>query len=237
MRALTNSDFLNVWERGARLHPLDRGLLALSAAIPDTPYDSLADWTLGRRNRALAELHCFCFGPMLEGWLSCTRCGEKLEFELDGRVLAGEEAHGENGSGEPIVVRGHSFRLPTSRDLARAVRETDARLAAVRLLEICRLEGGEPRDWSEQDLEEVGQRMTLADPMAETRLTLQCPSCGHQSDETLDIVTFLWVEIEGRAKRLLFEIHAIASAYGWTEKEILSLSDSRRALYLEMVQR
>jgi hypothetical protein len=236
VRAFTSSDFLNVWERGARLHPLDRGLLALSAALPDTPCESLADWPLGRRNRALAELHCSCFGPMIQGWISCTRCGEKLEFELDGRALTSEEADGEDESREPIVVRGLSFRLPTSRDLARAARETDPRSAAIRLLDICRLDAGEPPDWTEQDLEEVGQRMTLADPLADTRLTVQCPSCGQHSDETLDIVTFLWVEIEGRAKRLLFEIHAIASAYGWTEKEILSLSDSRRALYLEMVQ-
>jgi hypothetical protein len=32
------------------------------------------------------------------------------------------------------------------------------------------------------------------------------------------------------------EIHAIASAYGWSEKEILALSDPRRAFYLEMVR-
>jgi hypothetical protein len=78
--------------------------------------------------------------------------------------------------------------------------------------------------------------MAQADPMAEIRVTVNCPACGNESEETLDIVTFLWAEIEGRAKRLLWEIHAIASAYGWTETEILALSDSRRALYVEMVQ-
>jgi hypothetical protein len=236
LRSLTNSDFLNVWERGARLHAIDRGLLALSAALPETPSDSLADWPLGRRNRALAELRCWCFGPRLQGWLSCNRCGEKLEFEMDGRALANDEAHRAQATSDPIVVKGHSFRLPTSRDLARATRETDARAAAIRLLESCRLEPAAPADWSDEDLEEVGQKMTLADPMAETRLTIQCPSCGNESDEALDIVTFLWAEIESRARRLLVEIHAIARAYGWTEKEILSLSDSRRALYLEMVR-
>jgi len=233
MRVLGNADFLNLWERGAGLHPLDRGLLALRTAVPETSGDSVADWPLGRRNRALAELRCTSFGPNLQGWLACVRCGEKLEFAMDGRALI--DVAGQPSS-EPIVLRGHSFRLPTSRDLARAARESDPRQAAICLLESCRVAAGEPLDWSEEDLEEAGQKMALADPLAEIRLTLHCPSCGNQWDETLDIAAFLWAEIEGRARRLLLEIHAIASAYGWTEREILSLSEPRRALYLEMAR-
>jgi hypothetical protein len=231
MRTLSSADFLDLWERGFRLHPLDQGLLALSAALPETPYASLADWPLGRRNRALAELRCSSFGPGLQGWVSCTRCGERLEVQLDGRVLMKHDA-----DSETIVVNGRSFRLPTSRDLARAARESNPRLAAVRLLESCSLEKGASPTWSEEDLEDVGERMALADPMAETRLALHCPQCGNEWDETLDLTTFLWSEIEARAKRLLMEIHSLASAYGWTEKEILSLSEPRRAFYLEMVR-
>jgi hypothetical protein len=231
MRTLSSADFLDLWERGFRLHPLDQGLLALSAALPETPYASLADWPLGRRNRALAELRCSSFGPGLQGWVSCTRCGERLEVQLDGRVLMKHDA-----DSETIVVNGRSFRLPTSRDLARAARESNPRLAAVRLLESCSLEKGASPTWSEEDLEDVGERMALADPMAETRLALHCPQCGNEWDETLDLTTFLWSEIEARAKRILMEIHSLASAYGWTEKEILSLSEPRRAFYLEMVR-
>jgi hypothetical protein len=235
MRALENSDFLTLWERGAGLHPIDQGLLALSAAFPETPYETLADWPLGRRNTALARLRLVCFGPRLEAWLTCKRCDEKLEFQMDGTALATEHLGREYPPIDPIVVRGHSFRLPTSRDLARVAAETDARSAAIELVESCRLEEREPRDWSREDLEEVGEQMALADPMAETRLTLICPSCGTECDEALDIAAFLWTEIEGRAKRLLLEIDALARAYGWTEGEILSLSDRRRAHYLEMV--
>jgi hypothetical protein len=235
MRALNNSEFLNLWEHGAGLHPLDQGLLALSAAFPETPCENLADWPLGRRNRALARLRCLQFGPRLQAWLACTHCGEKLEFEMDARTLAGEQSHEECSSGEPIVVRGHSFRLPTSRDLARAVAATDTRSAAVRLIESCRLESDGPVEWSPADIEEVGERMALADPLAETRLTLVCPSCGSECDETLDIAAFLWAEIECLAKRLIVEIDALARVYGWTESEILALGDRRRALYMNMV--
>jgi hypothetical protein len=235
MRPLSNLDYLNLWERGSRLHALDQVLLALGAALPEASYESLADWPLGRRNRALAELRCACFGSRLQGWIACTQCGEKLEFEMNCRALAREEVN-EPSRREPIVVKGHSFRLPTSRDLARLARDSDPRLAAIRLMEGCRVQEGESPAWSEEDLEEVGERMALADPMAEIRLTLQCPTCGKEWDETLDIGTFLWAEIEARAKGLLFETHTLASAYGWTEKEILSMSEPRRALYMEMVQ-
>jgi len=86
MRAMQHADFLSLWEKGRALHPLDQGLLAIHAAFPEAT--SIADWPLGQRNRALAELHCFYFGRALEGWTSCPHCGEKLEFKMDGRALA-----------------------------------------------------------------------------------------------------------------------------------------------------
>jgi hypothetical protein len=236
VRTFSSSDCLNLWESGASLHPLDQGLLALGAALPDTPGETLADWPLGKRNMALAQLRCSSFGPRLLGWTACPRCGEKLEVEVDARLLADGVADQVHASEDPIVVNGRSFRLLTSRDLAKAAQETDVRLASIRLVESCRLETGESPDWTAEELDQIGQRLAMADPLAEPRLALRCPGCGIEWEETLDIVSFLWREIEARAKRLLFEIHALASAYGWTEKEILSLSEQRRTLYLAMVQ-
>ena len=202
MRALASSDVLGLWERGSRLHPVDRGLLALGEALPGTSYESLADWPLGHRNRALAELRCALFGPRLEGWTSCARCGEKLEFQMDARALLSPDAPPESDSPQAVAIGGHSYRLPTSRDLARAARETDPRMAAVCLLEHCRIEGHGAPAWSDREIEEAGEQMALADPMAETRVTLDCPACGSAWEETLDIIAFLWTEIEARAKRL-----------------------------------
>jgi hypothetical protein len=231
MRALSSADCLELWERGFGLHPLDRGLLALAAALPETPYASLADWPLGRRNTSLIALHCASFGPNLQGQITCPLCAENLEFRMDGEALRKEEPE----RAECVVVNGRSFRLPTTRDLASAMGENDSRLAAIRVAESCRLKGEERIDWQDEDPEEIGERMAMADPMAEIRLAFDCARCGHQWEESLDPVAFLWMEIEGRAKRLLMEVHALATAYGWTESEILSLSELRRRLYLEMV--
>jgi hypothetical protein len=234
MKSLSSSDFLDLWERGFRMHPLDQGLLVLSTALPETSHKSLADWPMGRRNRALAELRYTCFGSHLQGWTSCTRCEEKLEIEVDARTLAAE-AGAEGSVSDPIVVDGRSFRLPTSRDVARAAQETDPRLAAIRLLEGCAVGADESAALSEEDLKDVGERMALADPMAEILLTLHCPACDHEWVANFDIASFLWEEIAARAKRILFEVHTLASEYGWTEKEILSLTEQRRGLYMGMV--
>jgi len=52
---------------------------------------------------------------------------------------------------------------------------------------------------------------------------------------TFDILTYLWSEIEDWAQRLLLEVHTLALAYGWSERDILAMSPRRRRLYLEMV--
>jgi hypothetical protein len=238
MRALSNADFLSLWESGRELHPLDQGLLAIHTALPETTEENVADWPLGRRNRALAELRCACFGSALQGWTDCSQCGEKLEFNMDGRVLAEQHlAQMEQGQAATIVVEGRTFRLPTSRDLARIAGEQEPSAAALRLLEACRVESlSEGEQSSAEYVESVGEQMAAADPLAEIVVTFECPVCRDSRNEVLDLPAFLWAEIEARVKRLLLEIHTLASAYGWSEGEILALSDARRRLYLEMVQ-
>jgi hypothetical protein len=241
MRAVTQSDLLALWESGRALHPLDWSLLAVNTVLPEIQPDSVADWPIGRRNRALVEMQLAYFGPALRGWTSCRRCADKLEFTLDGLALTESPLPHQ---GEPIVVNGRTFRLPTSRDLARVATEDDPSTAAVALVEMCRIgeeaETVERRspaevDWTQEDLDAIGDKMALADPLGEIMLHFDCPECGESFDDSLDLPTFLRAEIEGRAKRLLREVHTLASAYGWGEAEILSLNPARRQFYLEMV--
>ncbi len=240
MRALSSADLLSLWEGGCRLHPLDRGLLAVRVLLAETREESVADWTLGRRNQALAQLHCECFGPELQGWTECAQCGEKLEFRVDCRGLIERQRE---SSSEPIVLQGRRFRVPTSRDLARVAGERNPESAAMKLLEACCLETddriGDTRPllkWSAGDLQRLGEKLVAADPLAEIVLSFECPVCRNVREQVLDLPEFLWAELEAAAKRILSEVHVLANAYGWSEGEILALSESRRALYLAMVQ-
>jgi len=232
MRALTQAELLALWEAGRSLGPLDRGVLAARAASPGA--ENTADWPLGRRNRALAQLHCALFGGVLRGWTGCHGCGEQLEFAFDAHSVA--EAEPEPPERRVVTVGKWLFRLPTSRDLAVALAEKSEPGATRRLLNAC-WTGPESAgaDWGEEDLQAIEERLAEADPLAEIRLHFDCPSCSASFDETLDLGDFVWAEIEREARRILQDVHLLASAYGWSESEILSLGPARRSVYLEMV--
>jgi hypothetical protein len=232
MGALSGPAVLELWELGTSLHPLDRSLLALRMAESSSAVD-FADLPLGRRNLALLDLHSSWFGPQLHGWASCPDCDEKVEFDFDARQLA---ATGRVSSlPESVHVGEHTFRLPTSRDLASVATATNEEAASFGLLERCRIDGPEDSVWTDEMLDMVGDRFADEDPLAETRLALSCPSCGREWADTFDIGRFLWAEVEARARRILWEVHTLARAYGWYEAETLALSPARRAMYLQMV--
>ena len=136
---------------------------------------------------------------------------------------------------DSVKVGAHAFRLPTSRDLAHVVALNRAESATADLLDRCRTGGPEHAEWTDDLLEAVEESLASADPLAETRLALSCPSCQREWEDALDVGRFLWAEVESRARRVLWEVHTLASAYGWSESESLALSDARRAMYLEIV--
>ena len=93
----------------------------------------------------------------------------------------------------------------------------------------------DPASLPEQIVSAVIDRMAQADPQAEIQIALACPACPHRWSTIFDIVSYLWSEIDDWAQRLLMEVHALASAYGWGEGEIIAMSARRRHLYLGIV--
>jgi hypothetical protein len=233
MRVLTQVDFLALWEIGRSLHPLDQAVLTVEAAFPQEA-ENVADWPIGQRNRALAELHCACFGPSLRGWTACRDCEEQLEFEINARALI---ETGASGGEQFVLVDGQSYRLPTSRDLAAVMHIKDPIVGTQRLLEQCCTAQKLPANaWNEEQIDAIGQSIAAADPLAEIMLSFDCPGCGSHFEQSLDLPSFVWAEIEGCVSRLLFDVHTLALAYGWSESDILSMSAARRGSYLKMLR-
>jgi len=190
------------------------------AAFPESQCESesVADWPLGRRNCALAQLRCACFGRWLRGWTACEQCGERLEFEVDGNALAASNV---GNIDESIEVQGDVFRLPTTRDLARIAGEHGQSVAAVHLMEQCMISNTsqhlgarrlDEQKWTEEELDAIGERMAQADPLAEILLHFECPVCSHAFDLCLDLAAFLWSELEGCGDALKCLPRARASA-------------------------
>ena len=227
MRALSTTELLSVWERGNSQPPVQRTLTLLAAAHPESSPEALASLSIGQRDARLIELRELFFGPEFTGLADCPACGEKIELTLSAADICPENET-ELPAEFDFQMAGHQlrFRLPTSADLL-AVNNRE------QLLSRCLFNGHS--HLPAPVIAAVVEKMSRADPLADIQLALNCSSCGHKWEAPFDIAAFFWTEINAVARGLLREIHALASAYGWTESEILALSPARRRSYLELV--
>lgn len=243
MYSLSASELLDVWERGLAKQPAERALALLSATSPEAAPEALARMTIGRRDRLLLGLRERTFGQHLSSTASCPRCGERLEFNFTTREIALDAEDREDDGQFSLTAMGYEveFRLPTSLDLSAISAATGPDDAQRLLLSRCLLKarrGGEELSASElpaEVIEAVVDEMARRDPQADVQLALDCPQCGHAWALAFDIVSFFWTEIDAWAQRILREVHALASAYGWREQDILGLSAWRRQVYLAMI--
>lgn len=233
MRALPGPELLSLWERGARRHALDRSALLAAAARPDWPVEAIADLPLGAVNASLLQLRAACFGPHIDGHADCPQCGQRLAFALDVRHLLAC-ADDDDLAPREAEVAGLRVRAPSLRDLAAVAAESDRERAARQLLARCTL-AGDAAQLDDAALRAVEERLDALDPQADVALALRCVACGYTDLAQLDAGQLLWDEIEAHAQVLLREVHQLASAYGWSEAQILALTPARRAGYLAMV--
>ncbi|SEB20106.1 hypothetical protein [Variovorax sp. YR216] len=244
MSSLADSDLLHVWETMRRQTLPRRAAALLAVVAPGMTSDQLAGMRLGERERRLLDLHARCFGPRLSCVADCPQCGETFEFELDARALsAGWPDPAEVA--QPASIETHDYRvdmhLPTVADSIAASDGHDAAQAYTTLLQrclVCTTPTGEtvaPEALPPALLQEAAARMESADPAAELMISMPCPACDAVLNEPLDLCAFCWAEVEARAPRLLAEVHALASHYGWSEADILAMSRIRRDAYLGMV--
>jgi hypothetical protein len=227
MRVLSTTELLSVWERGSAQPPVQRALTLLAAADPEVSPEQLASLSIGRRDARLLALRELTFGADVTGVANCPACDENVELTFSAADLRPETVT-ELPAEFDLRLDDHHlrFRLPTSADLL-AVNQREQLLAR------CLSNGHGPLP--ETVIAAVVEKMSQADPLADIQLRLNCASCGHKWEAPFDIASFFWTELNAAARRLLREIHELASAYGWTESEILALSPARRRCYLEMV--
>jgi hypothetical protein len=241
-RIPSNSDMIALWERGTGEHPVNRALMLLAACSPSESQDELARLSIGARDARLLAIYESLFGPSLYAFAHCPACNEPLEYTLPTQELTAWTAS--PGAPAPLTVDDGRIslrlRLPDSLDLRAVSACTEPELAAKMLTERCIVQatcGGQPvspADLPPGITQTISSALAAADPGAEMLIDLNCAVCSHAWQVTLDIERFLWSKISATAKRLLRDVHALASAYGWREPDILALSTVRRQTYLEM---
>jgi hypothetical protein len=95
-------------------------------------------------------------------------------------------------------------------------------------------DGDSVAELSDEAIADLAEHIGKCAPEAEVMLDFACPSCGHRWQGLFDIAAFFWREIRAQARRLLREVHLLASAYGWREADILVMSPRRRQAYMEL---
>ena len=245
MPALTAESLLAVWEAGAEQPLAQRALLLLSAARPATAYDAWAELPLGRRDAELLRLRAELFGPRLVSVVACPNCGGQLQLTFDAADLDVAESLAAPGAERLTLARPPytlRYRLPNSTDVLAAGQSESVEAARRLLLQRC-LESAErdqaavtPEDLPAEVVDALAAQMAQADPQADLQVDVSCPSCGKAWATTLDVAAYLWAEIDRWAQRLLREVHTLASAYGWSQSDILALSAARRQAYLELIR-
>jgi hypothetical protein len=262
MSTVSAAAVLDLWERAERASPIDR---AVALAAGDAPLDDVAALPVGHRDARLLQLYAALGGGALEATAECPACAAQVEFApdvdallalgaaaLDGRAAAasaagvdgrladggaaaasalGADGRLADGGAAAVSAAGVEWRLPDSRDLAAAAAAGSAEGAERVLLERCAGGPLTPRARAA-----VARAMAEADPLAEVLVDLACPDCGAAFVADLDVASFVWTAVRAHAQRVLGEIDALARAYGWTEPQILALSEPRRRTYLRLAR-
>lgn len=233
MQYPTSACLLQAWESAVSERSVRRPISWLSYAFGWQRPD-LENLSLGERERLILQARCLLFGSTMIGLVECPFCGEAIECEIPVRALLEVP----RSPVTPIPVKGVGFdldvRMITAGDIEAASAADNIR---EQLFKRCVLKG----DWQEDKVDEAirvtGECLADADPLAHISLDIECPKCSVRISPRFDPWRFLWDEIEVWGNRLLQQIHCLASAYGWTEDQILALSASRRARYLHLVKR
>lgn len=241
----SDAELLAAWEHAVHQSWVQRALTLVCAFDSASDRDELSRMSIGARDARLLSIRAAMFGSNVECLTSCPGCGERVEatfsiddvrarFGGDGRVTEG--VHTVELDGYQVT-----FRLPNSMDLLALDERRDDLSLERQLLAACVLETREQSAVIAADavpdsiVVAVAERLGDADPLGDVQLALECAVCAHTWHATFDIVTHLWAEIEARARRLLSEVHLLASTYGWRERDVLAMSSARRHAYLELV--
>lgn len=238
MRGLTDWELIGVWEAGRGRPAGHRAALPLAAI--GVPPGEVADWPVGRRSAWLLAVRAWTLGPTLDAVGRCPAAGCRQPVELAVAVADLLAAVPDDLPAEAEVEAAGwalTVRPPTARDLTRAAAE---RLPPEEVLRGCvvaarRLTPDAPDDPFPAATVAAERAAERLDPLAVVELVMACPACGTGWAEPLDVVEFVWAEFAATARRLVREVHELASAYGWTEGEILALSRTRRRMYRDLI--
>jgi hypothetical protein len=228
-------ELLTAWERGAALPTTDRAASLIALWDEECDIDHL---TVGQCDALLFDLRRRLFGDQLDAVAHCPRCGEVVSLPLSLAELS--PALTEPSEEVDIAEAGYRLRCRTARnhDL-RALSGLGRSVAEIDVLERCLVAAQDPAGAPSTSAElppsvvtAALDAMAEADPGAHVLIAITGP-CGDSWTDQLDIRSILWTDLHAWVTQLLHDVHALATSYGWSERDILDLTPWRRDWYQE----
>jgi hypothetical protein len=227
---------LTLWEALASTTPVARGasvLVARGAAVGLADAVRMPLATAARA--ALLELRERA-GPQVQTVLVCPDCTAVLDVPValdellastadDAAAAAGVVRIGE------VVVRG-----PTTEDLLVALKGP-APSAALRDRCVSSPAGVDVTTLDPAVQERVGAAAEELAGASALVVRLDCPECRRQVAADVDVVALLAELVADEVREILADVADLAAAFGWSEREVLELSDARRRAYLDLARR
>ncbi len=187
-----------------------------------------------------------CLG-MEKIWLTaaCIECGRHFDFFINQSKLPVKEA----GKGFPFAATQISagrcrLRVPNGADQEAIAAAEHCEDAVQLLARRCMVHlpdnhtdrespGEDGITISPDDVLLIESAIEQVAPEVGTRVQAACPECNREN--IVDVDPYMCL---GQGRTQLFsEIHTLASAYHWSETEILSLPKNRRQRYLKLIDR
>jgi hypothetical protein len=226
-------DVLALWEATAGpSRARDERLLAAAGLTDIRPLP------LGEAVRAMLRLHQAVAGPELQGTSVCPFCGTANEVSLDTQSLDVPATSADLSlqvDGWQVVLR--QLTLGDLQD-AGALGDAAAAEGLLRERAIAAVAGPDgavgAADLPDAVIAAIEQRLDELDPLADARIGLCCVACDRAWDVALDIGRFLSQALAHQARTGLADVATLARAYGWSERDILAMTPTRRRAYLEL---
>ncbi len=244
MQAVTTADLLAYWESNINRPGIQRGIALLCLAYPGLNYQEAASLTIGERDSRLFQIREWMFGRNIRNMADCPRCNCRVEWESDLQDITRQLSESTYSTGTcQLETDDYSlqFRLPDSNDIAAAISTKNKSNEIMHLLEKivleCRFRGQpcEIENLTEEIIEMTGTKIAEADPFFDITMNLSCTECSHQWNIPFDILSYIWIEINNWALHIFQEVALLARTFGWSEREIISMTPARRQVYLSLL--
>lgn len=242
MSYFSAEDIIRLNDLGQGRSLTERSLIAINVAFPEKSWEELIAMPIGGRDQYLLELYGLCFGNSIAGVCDCPSCDKEIELTIPIDHFRSEDPTIRPATVSVDVGRYQvQSRLPDSSVLMSINHFQELKEARSSLIGHCivsstyRGKAISPHRLPVYVLKALAESILMADPQAELLMEVHCPACDHAWEIQFDISFYFWDSLAASANSLDWEVHVLASAYGWKEADILAMNAWRRHRYIQRV--